>query len=93
MLSVLEYVVLVIGIKYHHAFNPSIWEAKGSGPLSLRLAWSILSSRSARGTQRNYVSKKQNNNNNRCGCGFMLGCLPSIDKAPIPYKETSEKKG
>ena len=43
-----------------HTFNPSTWEAEASGFLSLRPAWSTkVSSRTARATQRNPVSKSQ----------------------------------
>jgi hypothetical protein len=43
-----------------HAFNPSTREAEAGGFLSLRPAWSTeLSSRTARATQRNPVSKNQ----------------------------------
>ena len=43
-----------------HAFNPSIWEAEAGRFLSLRPAWSTkVSSRTARATQRNPVSKSQ----------------------------------
>ena len=48
-----------------HAFNPSTWEAEAGRFLSLRPAWSTeLSSRTARSTQRNPVSKNKNNNSN-----------------------------
>jgi hypothetical protein len=46
-----------------HAFNPSTWEAEAGRFLSLRPAWSTVytvSSRTARATQRNPVSKNQN---------------------------------
>jgi hypothetical protein len=44
-----------------HAFNPSTWEAETGGFLSSRPAWSLyrVSSRTARATQRNPVSKKK----------------------------------
>jgi hypothetical protein len=43
-----------------HAFNPSTWEAEAGGFLSSRPAWSTkVSSRTARATQRNPVSKNQ----------------------------------
>jgi hypothetical protein len=43
-----------------HAFNPSTWEAETGRFLSSRPAWSTdrVSSRTARATQRNTVSKK-----------------------------------
>jgi hypothetical protein len=42
------------------AFNPSTWEAEAGGFLSSRPAWSTkVSSRTARATQRNPVSKNQ----------------------------------
>jgi hypothetical protein len=41
-----------------HAFNPSTWEAEAGGYLSLRPAWSRVSSRTARAIQRNHVLKK-----------------------------------
>jgi hypothetical protein len=50
-----------------HAFNPSTWEAEAGGFLSLRPTVYRVSSRTARTTQRNPISKKkktQNNNNN-----------------------------
>jgi hypothetical protein len=40
-----------------HAFNPSTSEAEAGEFLSLRPAWSRVSSRTARATQRNPVSK------------------------------------
>jgi hypothetical protein len=47
-----------------HAFNPSTWEAETDGFLSSRPAWSTecyrVSSKTARATQRNSVSKNQN---------------------------------
>jgi hypothetical protein len=45
-----------------HAFNPSILEAKAGGwiSVSLKPAWSRVSSRTARATERNSVSEKQN---------------------------------
>jgi hypothetical protein len=39
-----------------HTFNPSTWEAEAGEFLSLRPAWSTVSSRTARATQRNPVS-------------------------------------
>jgi hypothetical protein len=42
-----------------HAFNPSTQEAEAGGFLSSRPAWSRVSSRTARATQRNPVSKNQ----------------------------------
>jgi hypothetical protein len=42
-----------------HTFNPSTWEAEAGGFLNSRLAWSKVSSRRARTTQRNPVSKNQ----------------------------------
>jgi hypothetical protein len=45
-----------------HAFNPSTWEAEAGGFLSSRPAWSTESSRTARTTQRNPVSKNKNKN-------------------------------
>jgi hypothetical protein len=42
-----------------HAFNLSTWEAEAGGFLSSRPAWSTVSSRTARATQRNPVSKNQ----------------------------------
>jgi hypothetical protein len=43
-----------------HAFNPSTWETETGRFLSSRTAWSTnkVSSRTARATQRNPVSKK-----------------------------------
>jgi hypothetical protein len=41
------------------SFNPSTWEAEAGGFLSSRPAWSRVSSRTARATQRNPVSKKK----------------------------------
>jgi hypothetical protein len=43
-----------------HAFNPSTQEAEAGGFLSSRPASSRVSSRTARATQRNPDSKKQN---------------------------------
>jgi hypothetical protein len=40
-------------------FNPSTWEAEASRSLSSRPAWSRVSLRTARATQRNHVSKNQ----------------------------------
>ena len=40
-----------------HTFNPSTQEAEAGRFLSLRPAWSRVSSRTARATQRNPVSK------------------------------------
>ena len=40
-----------------HTFSPSTWEAEAGGSLSSRPAWFIVSSRTARATQRNPVSK------------------------------------
>jgi hypothetical protein len=43
-----------------HTFNPSTWEAEAGGFLSSRPAWSYkVSSRIARATQRNPISKKK----------------------------------
>jgi hypothetical protein len=42
-----------------HAFNPNSQEADAGGSLSLRPAWSRVSSRTVRATQRNPVSKNQ----------------------------------
>ena len=42
-----------------HTFNPSTWEAEAGEFLSLRPAWSRVSSRTARATQRNLVSENQ----------------------------------
>ena len=39
-----------------HIFNPSTWEAEAGRFLSSRPAWSTVSSRTARATQRNPVS-------------------------------------
>jgi hypothetical protein len=48
-----------------HAFNPSTWEAEAGRFLSSRPAWSTkVSSRTARATQRNPVSKKQQQQKN-----------------------------
>jgi hypothetical protein len=41
-----------------HAFNPNTWEAEAGGFLSLRPVYKV-SSRTARATQRNPVSKKK----------------------------------
>jgi hypothetical protein len=49
-----------------HAFNPNTWEAEADGFLNSRPAWSTVSARTARATQRNPVSKnktKQNKTN------------------------------
>jgi hypothetical protein len=40
-----------------HAFNPGTWEAEAGQFLSLRPAWSTVSSRTARATQRKPISK------------------------------------
>jgi hypothetical protein len=45
-----------------HAFNPSTWEAEAGRFLSLRPAWSRVSSRTARATQRNPVLKNTKQN-------------------------------
>jgi hypothetical protein len=45
-----------------HAFNPSTWEAE-AGEFEASLVYRV-SSRTAKATQRNPVSKNQNNNNN-----------------------------
>jgi hypothetical protein len=45
-----------------HAFNPSIWEAEAGGFLSSRLVYRV-SSRTARATQRNPVSKNKKQTN------------------------------
>jgi hypothetical protein len=42
-----------------HAFNPSTWEAEAGVFLSSRPAWSTVSSRTTRATQRNPVSEKK----------------------------------
>jgi hypothetical protein len=42
-----------------HTVNPSTWEAEADGFLSSRPAWSRVSSRTARATQRNPVSKNK----------------------------------
>ena len=42
-----------------HTFNPSTWEAEAGGFLSSRPAWSQVSSRTAKATQRSPVSKNQ----------------------------------
>jgi hypothetical protein len=46
-----------------HDFDPSTWEAEAGRFLSLRPVWSTLSSRTARTTQRNPVSKNQKKQN------------------------------
>ena len=54
-----------------HAFNPSTREAEAGRFLSLKPAWSTVSSRIARATQRNPVSKqnkvKQNKSSSTYG--------------------------
>jgi hypothetical protein len=45
-----------------HAFNPSAWEAEAGGFLSLSLVYRV-SSRTARATQRNPVSKNKTKQN------------------------------
>jgi hypothetical protein len=45
-----------------NAFNLSTWEAKAGGSLSSRLAWSRVSSGTARATQRTPVLKNQPTN-------------------------------
>jgi hypothetical protein len=42
-----------------HAFNPSTWESEAGVFLSSSPAWSTVSSRTARVTQRNPVSRKE----------------------------------
>jgi hypothetical protein len=44
-----------------HSFNPSTWEAEAGEFLSLRPAWSRVSSRIVKVTQRNPVSKNKQN--------------------------------
>jgi hypothetical protein len=48
-----------------HAFNPSTWEAEAGRFLSPRPACSTESSRTARATQRNLVSKKPKKKKNQ----------------------------
>jgi hypothetical protein len=47
---------------FSYAFNPSTWEAEAGRYLSSRPAWSRVSSRTARATQRNPVSKQNKTN-------------------------------
>jgi hypothetical protein len=47
-----------------HAFSPSTWEVEAVGFLSSRPASNRVSSRTARTTQRNPVSKKKKKNTN-----------------------------
>jgi hypothetical protein len=47
-----------------HAFNPSTWEAEAGGFLSSSPPWSTESSRTARATQRNPVSKTKKKKRN-----------------------------
>jgi hypothetical protein len=44
-----------------HAFNPSTWEAEAGRFLSSRPAWSRVSSRTARATQKDPVSENKTN--------------------------------
>ena len=48
-----------------YPFNPSTQEAEAGGFLSSRPAWSRVSSRTARATQRNPVSKKTKKETNK----------------------------
>jgi hypothetical protein len=53
-----------------HTFNPSTWEAEAGGFLSLSPGWSTESSRTARATQRNPVSKNQKKKKKLCNWGL-----------------------
>jgi hypothetical protein len=48
-----------------HTFNPSTWKVEAGGFLSLRPAWSRVSSRTAKATQRNPVSKNKKQKNKK----------------------------
>ena len=68
-----------------HAFNPSTWETEAGGFLSLRPAWS---SRTARATQRNPVSKNnqtktKTDKNQQHKISFPTICLASCSEDSV----------
>jgi hypothetical protein len=76
-----------------HAFNPRTWEAEAGGfEFEVSLVYRV-SSRTARATQRNPVSKNQNQPNKQTNKGISIHILNYQGTANQNYLEISSYTG